>query len=160
MALSQVPANRTICIPIMKKWYGPSQLCVPSVPSPANSCMFITASCLSLPWWKIVYAAGEDAFWEQAVKTFAFYTYKDHWESHFLGHTEKEITAEDLFISLIWLCTLYKTTGQKSSCIWAPTILQWLVSPCVHQSATQQEGKVLLLSLSWSFNSSSIARHV
>ena len=51
-----------------------------------------------------------------------------------------------------------KTTGQKNCCICAPTPFQWLMSTCVYQSAGQQEGKVLLLSYSCSFNSFSTAR--
>ena len=53
MALSQVPANRTVYVPVLEKWYGPSQPCVLRIPLPPNSCMFITASCLSLPRWKM-----------------------------------------------------------------------------------------------------------
>lgn len=39
-------------------------------------------------------------------------------------------------------------------------LFQWLMSPCVYWNAGQQEGKVLLLSQSCSFNSFSTARHV
>lgn len=160
MAFSQVPANRTVDVPVLEKWCGPSQPCVLRVPPPPNSCMFITASCLSLPRWKMGHATGAEVFWDQSVKTFGFYTYKDHSKSCFLGHIEEEITAKHLFIFLLWMPNLYKITGQKSSCIWAPMLSQWLMSPCVYQSAGKQEGKVLLLSQSCSFNSFSTARHV
>lgn len=160
MALSQIPANRTVYVPILEKLYGPSQPCVLRVPLPPNSCTFIIASCLSLSKWKMRHATGAEVFWDQSVKTFGFYTYKGHSKSCFLGHIEEKTTAKHLFIFLLWLPTLYKTTGQKSSCIWAPTLFQWRLSPCVYWSAGQQEGKVLLLSQNCSFNSFSTARHV